>query len=206
MKKITLTIVGMLSFFFVSAQNNSGWGLKVGLSYNINSSTKFDEGGKTFSGKKQNTGYILGAFYKTSYYEYDLYFQPEFLFSRYTNELSGLRDKTSSLIKTTNFNENNLEVNLLIGKRFAKILRVKAGPSGIWSLTNQKENDISTDFKPFRIGYQLGVGAEVGPVGLDLAYRGSFKGDNGYINLIDGHKINLDQRLSQFVITLGIQL
>lgn len=173
------------------------FGPKVGVS---STSLKFEE--NEIEGGSNQTGFHLGAFARLG--GGGFFVQPEVLFTQ-----------TSGDFKYNGFDPggdpdfeaefNRLDVPVMVGFKLFKFLRVQAGPIASISLKTDISNageaiqDIDTNSATF--GYQAGLGVDIGNLILDAKYEG---GLNGVINSIGD--FNTDQRLNQFVLSLGFKL
>jgi len=131
------------------------------------------------------------------------YLQPELLFSSSGGEIQ-VMDASLSLDETRELSFKKLEVPVLFGKKFAKVVRVNVGPSFNYLLKAESKVgsaaaiDVKNDYKSATVGYQAGVGLDLGPIVLDLKYGGSLGklGDS-----VGGY--NTDQRQSTWILALG---
>lgn len=129
--------------------------------------------------------------------------QPELLFSSSGGEIK-VTDASMSLDETRELSFKKLEVPVLFGKKFAKVVRVNVGPSFNYLLKAESKVgsaaaiDVKNDYKNATVGYQAGVGLDLGPIVLDLKYGGSLSklGD-----AVGGY--NTDQRQSTWILALG---
>ena len=104
---------------------------------------------------------------------------------------------------------NKLEIPLLIGKRFFKVFRVNAGP--IFTLLINEDitqstayEKIESNYKDTTVGAQIGAGLDLAILTVDLRY------EMGLQSITDGITIgentfNADQRLNQFLLSVGIK-
>ena len=99
---------------------------------------------------------------------------------------------------------NRLDLPFLIGYELLSI-RVIAGPVFSQILSSDSELDdrpeISRDFKDFSLGFQLGLGVDFNRFLLDFRYEriGNLEEET----LIQGQRIDLKSRVTQFTLTLG---
>lgn len=130
------------------------------------------------------------------------YLQPELLFSSTGGEIR-VTDVSASLDETRELSFKKLDVPVLFGKKFAKVVRINAGPAFSYLLKAESTvggvtTDVKNNYKDASVGYQAGVGVDLGPLVLDLKYEGSLSklGDS-----VGGY--NTDQRQSMWVFALG---
>ncbi|WP_448520201.1 outer membrane beta-barrel protein [Rhodoflexus sp.] len=102
-----------------------------------------------------------------------------------------------------NYNINRLDLPVLIGFSFAKVMRVNGGPvlsaiAGNNTTVNEKLNNAT-------VGLQLGIGLDIGKLGIDARYEGSFSSVSNQLNL-GSLSFPADQRIRQFMLSLSYSL
>jgi hypothetical protein len=102
-----------------------------------------------------------------------------------------------------NYNINRVDVPILVGFSTLKVLRVNGGPvisaiAGNNTTVNQKLNSAT-------VGLQLGVGLDVGKLGIDARYEGSFSNISNSLSL-GGFTFPADQRIRQYMVSLSYRL
>jgi hypothetical protein len=173
------------------------FGPKIGVS---STSLKFND--DEIEGGDNQTGYHLGAFARIG--GAGFFVQPEVLFTQ-----------TSGDFKYNGFDPggdpdfqaefNRLDVPVMIGFKFLKLFRLQAGPIASINLKTDLSNagddiqDVDTNSATF--GYQAGLGIDIGNLIIDAKYEG---GLNGVIKSIGD--FSTDQRLNQFVLSVGFKL
>jgi hypothetical protein len=190
MKKYLLSAALLVSIC-ISAKAQFSLGVKGGVDYstintnNLNSSS--------------TAGYQAGAFARIGG---GLYLQPELYLSS-----SGGQFNSSNNVYSGNVHFTNLNVPLLLGKRFgAKNLnfRIMAGPI-YTSVLSQKEsfsqnfNVAYTDFGKYKnstLGFQAGAGIDLGALTADLRYEG------GLTNINE----NYGQRQKLWALSVGFKI
>lgn len=191
-----LNYLFILVFVFIAplqlyAQQGSGLGLKFGTNYNT-SGKYFKDAGQVWKEPFGNVGYHAGLFYTMN--SYDIYLRPEAVF-------------TETRFQTVNGEAftQRIDVPVLVGIRFFKILTAFGGPSVHYTLEDNFLPSQSAEFnKRLRLGYQFGFGVAIGPVGLDLRYEREF----------NDQRINLDRilgadksfRSEQIVLALSLRI
>jgi hypothetical protein len=142
----------------VNAQHGTGFGLKAGMNYNT-SGKYFKDAGEIFSNPGENRGYHVGVFYQLT--SYDIALRPELIFT-----------KTEFETNLGEVNYQRLDLPILVKMNFFKYIGFQFGPSLHYTL---KENfSWPGSFEPtdpFGLGFQLGLGVNIGPVGLDLRFE-----------------------------------
>lgn len=196
MKKIALLL---LFGFFASASYSQDFsiGPKIGVS---STSLKFDD--NEINGGSNQTGFHIGAFARIG--GVGFFVQPEVLFTQ-----------TKGDFKYNGFNPggnpdfeaefNRLDVPVMVGVKMFKILRLQAGPIASINLKTDLINAGNTvqnvETKSATLGYQAGVGLDIGNLIIDAKYEG---GLNGVVQSIGG--FSTDQRINQWVLSLGFRL
>jgi Outer membrane protein beta-barrel domain len=130
-------------------------------------------------------GYVFGAYARIGR---KLYFGPEVYVASKggTIDLSKTditdpgKPKITDLVRVS---YTNIDIPLLVGYRFLKVLRVNAGPVASLNVgSNQKlaealkfytNNNLTDTFNKATFSYQVGAGLDVRKLGLDVRYEGS---------------------------------
>jgi hypothetical protein len=142
----------------VHAQQGSGFGFKGGMNYNT-SGKYFKDAGQIFSNPGENLGYHLGIFFQLS--SYDISLRPEMIYTKSQFETN---------LGSVDYQKVDLPV--LVKMRLFKVIGFSIGPSLHYTFDEQfskPENFQKTD--PFGLGFQMGLGVNIGPVGLDLRFE-----------------------------------
>jgi hypothetical protein len=159
MKKIGLTLLCLFSFTALSySQQGSGFGFKGGMNYNT-SGKYFKDAGQIFTKPGENVGYHVGVFYQLN--SYDIALRPELIFTQNRFE--------TSLGKVE---YQRVDLPVLVKMRFFQIIGFSIGPSLHYTLEEKFSNpDLFESTDPFGLGFQMGLGVNIGPVGLDLRFE-----------------------------------
>jgi hypothetical protein len=196
MKKLALLLfLGFLAS--ASYSQDFSIGPKLGVS---STTLKFDE--NAIEGGSNQTGFHIGAFARIG--GAGFFVQPEVLFTQ-----------TKGDFKYNGFNPggspdfeaefNRLDVPVMVGIKMFKILRLQAGPIASINLqtdiTNAGNAIQDVEIKSATLGYQAGVGLDIGNLIIDAKYEG---GLNGVVQKIGG--LSTDQRINQWVLSLGFRL
>jgi hypothetical protein len=158
-KKSALLII-MSLFLGISAhsQQGSGFGFKGGMNYNT-SGKYFKDAGQIFSNPSENMGYHLGIFFQLS--SYDISLRPEMIYTK---------SKFETSLGAVDYQKVDLPV--LVKMRLFKVIGFSIGPSLHYTFDEKfsiPENFQKTE--PFGLGFQMGLGVNIGPVGLDLRFE-----------------------------------
>jgi hypothetical protein len=159
MKKVALTFVCFLSFAILGfAQQGSGFGFKGGMNYNT-SGKYFKDAGDIFARPGENVGYHVGVFYQLN--SYDIALRPELIFTQ--NQFETDLGKVEY---------QRVDLPILVKMRFFQIIGFSIGPSLHYTLEEKfSKPDLFETTDPFGLGFQMGLGVNIGPVGLDLRFE-----------------------------------
>jgi hypothetical protein len=220
MKKIILTIA-LLGFTLNSSAQDFSWGPKLSISspsFKLQDVTSIEDGPdaiKLLEDTDPVLGYQMGLFARLSIL--GIYVQPEILFSNSKSEISYsvLLDELDEGSRETIVGEvklNRIDIPVMFGKRFLKILRVNAGPVFTLPLNDDISlegldaaiEDVQTNYKKATVGAQIGAGLDLSILTIDVRY------EMGLQSISDGITIgettfNPDQRLNQFLVSVGIK-
>ena len=214
MKKIFLCLTLALITYNSNAQDFS-WGPKISLtspSLNLSDVNEIQTVSETIDlleDTDATIGYQFGLFARASLL--GVYIQPEVLLSNSNSEIkyNDLSDSENPMEIVGEVRLNKLEIPVLIGKRFFKVLRVNAGP--IFTLLINEDitqssdyEKIESNYKDSTVGAQIGAGLDLAILTVDLRY------EMGLQSITDGITIgentfNADQRLNQFLLSVGIK-
>jgi hypothetical protein len=126
------------------------------------------------------TGFVGGVFVR---FGSDIFIQPELLLSQKGGAFNVFRNGVGNDKNTVNVRFTNLDVPVLVGIRIGDVLRINAGPIASLRLAEngglrEALNDLGAtsvedNFKQAALGYQAGVGFDIGNLSLDLRYEGN---------------------------------
>jgi hypothetical protein len=102
-----------------------------------------------------------------------------------------------------NYNINRVDVPVLVGFSMLKVLRVNGGP--VISATAGNNTTVNQKLNSATVGLQLGVGLDVGKLGIDARYEGSFSNISNDLTL-GGFTFPADQRIRQYMVSLSYRL
>ncbi len=198
MKKLVLIVLVTLSSLSLYAQKN-GVGIKAGLS-----STQVDFKSEQFVPSDAQMGYHLGVFARFG--GVGFFVQPEVLFTQTSGKFK-LELPPVSSISSTQYEAkfNRLDVPLMAGFRMLKVIRIMAGPIASFNIDSSLKDAGTTvqniDFKKATLGYQTGVGVDLG----NLTFEGKYEGGLSRFTENVG-SYTADNRLNQWVLSVGIKL
>ena len=191
----------MVIFFAANVQAQS---LEAGVKAGINVSTLSKA--PNLGDANSTTGFVFGGFVRTS--AAGFFIQPEVLF---TQRRGVFTDDSTKLTVTNTL--TYLDVPVLFGYKLA-VFRFSAGPNFQFLMSaNQDAPDILKDpnfskdnFNAASVGFQVGVGVNLGKINLDARYDGSI-GDLGKtITTASGKQVSYSTRANMFQLTIGYRI
>ncbi len=197
MKKLALIVLVTLSSLSLYAQKN-GVGIKAGLS-----STQVDFEGEQLIPSDAQMGYHLGVFARFG--GVGFFVQPEVLFTQTSGQF--LEISSLSSIPPINYEAkfNRLDVPVMAGFRMLKVIRIMAGPIASFNIDSSLKDAGTTvqniDFKKGTLGYQTGVGVDLGNLSIEGKYEG---GLSKFTENVGSY--TADNRLNQWVLSVGFKL
>ena len=200
MKKLALIVLVTLSSLSLYAQKN-GVGIKAGLS-----STQVDFEGEQLVPSDAQLGYHVGVFARFG--GVGFFVQPEVLFTQTTGKFKLESPPISSISSTLSLYEakfNRLDVPVMAGFRLLKIIRIMAGPIASFNIDSSLKDAgttiQNTDFKKATLGYQTGVGVDLGSLSIEGKYEG---GLSKFTENVGSY--TADNRLNQWVLSVAFNL
>ncbi|MEO9511308.1 MAG: outer membrane beta-barrel protein [Flavobacteriaceae bacterium] len=203
MKKTLLIAVLTLMGSAVFAQSGSGFGIKAGLSYNKNGDligSIGDAGQNITEGAEGKTGFHVGFWGKLDFPK--IYLRPELVYSK---------TKSSYNVEgaSSDYDISKIDLPVLLGYKLVGPLHIFAGPAFQYTLKNDlgdlEVEDVENDFS---IGLNVGLGVNLGKVGVDVRYeRGFSENEAEFIgNNITDISGRVDSRPSQVIFALSLKL
>jgi hypothetical protein len=198
MKK--LLIIAFLSLSFSGFAQEFTLGPKFGLS-----STKVDFERENFIPGDAQTGYHVGLFTRISFGGF--FIQPEALYTKTNGSFQINSPQPGGGTGTSTFSEdfNRLDIPVMLGFRFFKFLRLQAGPIASIDINSDLRDASNTiqevDYEKATLGYQAGIGLDIGNFILDAKYESSLSSITGNIGGFE-----TDQRINQFILSVGFKL
>ena len=179
-------------------------GPKIGIS---SSSIKVKDVESIASGNS-SVGFHAGLFSRITIAGF--YVQPELTFTSAGGEIKYSDSGNGNLDQITELTYNKLDVPVMLGMRFAKFLRINAGPSFSLILSEDARNkgtvdEVKSNYKNATVGYQAGVGLDIGKITLDLRYEGGLSKLGDEINIAN-ESFATDMRNNLWLFSLGLKL
>ena len=183
----------LTSMFTVVAQS-AKFGIKGGLNFGTTGDITTISN-QSFSGENR-VGYHIGLLGQFKFS--GIFLQPEFVFTQLTSEFESGID--------ANYNASQLDIPVLVGFDIAGPINIKAGPAFQLQLSNDFEGAsiaVSDPENSFTLGYQLGVGLQLGRLGIDLRYESAFSENNALLTQDVLAFANLDIRPSLWLVSVS---
>ena len=204
MKRIIL--ISSLAILFLNLSAQMDFGIKGGLNIsNVKASEIVTDDYRINPAASGNLGYHVGGFLRASLV--GIFIQPELYFSSLSSEfkvedLSG----TGTAEQLVKQKIGRIDVPVLVGVKLGTF-RLGLGPVGSIIVSDKSDlNDITgyeATLKSATFGYQIGAGVDIWKIGIDLRYEGNLTKLGDHLD-IGGQTINLDNRVRQIIISLGI--
>ena len=204
MKRIIL--ISSLAILFLSSSAQIDFGIKGGLNIsNVKASEILTDDYRINPAASGNLGYHVGGFLRASLV--GIFIQPELYFSSISNEykvedLSG----TGTAEQLVKQKIGRIDVPVLVGVKLGTF-RLGLGPVGSIIVSDKSDLTDITGYeaalKSATFGYQIGAGLDIWKIGIDLRYEGNLSKLGDHLD-IGGQTINLDHRVRQIIISLGI--
>jgi hypothetical protein len=204
MKRIIL--ISSLAILFLNLSAQMDFGIKGGLNIsNVKASEILTDDYRINPAASGNLGYHVGGFFRASLL--GIFIQPELYFSSIATEykvedLSG----TGTAEQLVKQKIGRIDVPVLVGVKLGTF-RLGLGPVGSIIVSDQSDLDDITGYeatlKSATFGYQLGAGVDIWKISIDLRYEGNLTKLGDHLD-IGGQTINLDNRVRQIIISLGI--
>lgn len=201
MKKILLVFLLTVGFAQLSnAQIN--FGIKGGLNYNSNGDLSEVKtlGNDVLSGGKSKSGFHAGVWFRGKIPIIGLYLRPEIVYTQVKSEYV-----YNNISRPYDFKK--IDVPVLLGKKIFGVGNVFIGPSFQYILDdNFSFAGLTADeFDKFSVGMQMGVGIELGKIGLDVRWERGLSSTEA--NFVDNNtNINIDNRTNQIIFGLSLRL
>lgn len=195
MKKFIFTLIGMMVMISVKSQDFS-IGPKLGVSQaNISVS------GDDFISGDNSLGYHLGLFVRMG--GSSIFIQPEFLYTNTGGSFVQKQANGTDISIDANF--NRVDIPFMFGFKLADFFRIQAGPVASilidYKIEDALQVPLEVDYNTSTIGYQAGIGLDIGNLILDLKYENSL----GKISR-STTAFPTDQRQNQIILSAGFRL
>lgn len=196
MKKLLFTFA-FLSFALSAFSQDFAIGPKVGISQ-----TKLDLSKEYLKSGDAKFGYHVGLFARVGLGGF--FVQPELLYTQ-TKARFSFEEMGSQPSNEYESSFNRLDVPVMLGFKLFNVVRLQAGPIASFNVNSELKNageDVrDVDFKKSTLGYQAGLGLDIGNLIIDAKYESAL---GNISNSVGGYET--DHRLNQWILSLGFRL
>ena len=156
-------------------------------------------------------GFHAGAFVRISFV--GLYLQPEVLFTSSGGRIEVRDEVEDTFEEIQELNYNKIDVPIMVGAKLGDVLRINAGPIFSYILEEDARSEgavntaqeVSTDYENATVGYQVGIGLDIGKIVIDARYEDNLSKLGDSVRF--GSKtFDTDYRNSQYTVSLGFML
>ncbi len=204
-KLVTLLLMSLLTSSLSFSQIR--FGISGGInSSKMNSSTEVNTGDfKITCPNYSLIGYHVGLISQINLSGF--FIQPELLYSSIHNDLEVYDLNSANPDQATAVKQklNRIDIPVMVGFKL-KILKLEAGPVASFVISSNSDLQTFTEYdmqwNKATIGYQAGIGLDVGKMALDVKYEGSLSKLGSGID-IGNTTTSFDTRLNQIIVSLG---
>lgn len=191
-------LLALCAFCSVAHAQSFQMGIKAGLNQGSLSKNPNNDAAKSTS------GFVAGAFARAKLLGF--YVQPELLFSQRRGVFS------DSAGRTTTTTLSYIDIPVLAGFKVL-VFRINAGPNFQFLVgANQSgsgtrdANFSKSNFNSAVVGFQAGIGADLGPIQIDVRYDGSIGNLGKSVVNSSGQKVDYSTRSNMYQITVGYRI
>lgn len=188
----------ILIFVFLMAGSLSAQDFSIGPKFGV-SQANIEVNGDGFKAGDDKMGYHVGMFVRMG--GASIFVQPEFLYTSTGGFI--IDENNNATIETT---INRLDIPMMVGFKVLRFFRFQAGPIASILLDQSFGEDPiaatqNIDYRSSTIGYQAGIGLDLGNLILDAKYESSLGKIAGSVAGFE-----TDQRQTQLVVSAGFRL
>jgi hypothetical protein len=201
MKTKNLLIAAFIMTLSLSARAQMSYGLRVGIS---SSNIKLENSSSAdykIDYSRGDIGYHFGVIAKLKIVKF--FVQPELLFSTAKVDMSYTGSDDSTRLGRQVF--NSLDLPIMVGIKLSAF-KLEVGPVGTLLLSTKSslldEQNVDQDLNNMTIGYQAGIGVELGGLIIDAKYQGNLSKLGTGMD-IGNTTVNFDQRMNQWIVSVG---
>jgi hypothetical protein len=205
MKTKNLVLIASILFISFTLNAQIKFGLRAGLSSSNIKLKDYTASGYKLEYNKGQYGYHFGVISRIKILK--LFVQPEVLFSTSKTDILyiDLKDPQKPVRTYGRQNFNKIDIPVMVGFKVA-IFKLEVGPVATFMLNTKSdlldEKKVEQNMKGATVGYQAGIGVELSSLLLDFKYEGNLSKLGSSMEK-DGTTINFDQRMSQFLFSIG---
>jgi hypothetical protein len=204
MKAKKLILIAVITSFAFSVHAKINIGIRAGISSSTVKLKDYNNADYQLGYKSGDLGYHFGVIGQVKVLKF--FVQPELLFSVAKTAVT-YKDLTGSN-DTLQYGKQafyKLDLPIMVGIKL-RALKLQVGPVVTWQISSKStlldKYNINPDLKAATIGYQAGIGLELGSLLLDVKYEGSLSKLGAGMN-IGGTQVNFDQRMSAWIGSIG---
>lgn len=193
-KTLLLAVCAMLSMT-AFAQTDSEFGIKAGLNYNGNGNY-IESVGDAAREPDKNIGYHAGIYGKIKVLRF--YVRPELFYTKTKSDYNG-----------DSFDMSKLDLPVLVGAKVIGPVHAFAGPAFQYILNSEFDgiaiNEIENNFS---VGAHLGIGVNLGKLGVDVRYERGFSDNEARFintNVTDLPNSKIDTRPEQVILSASFK-
>jgi Outer membrane protein beta-barrel domain len=207
MKRIIFFALCLAITHFSASAQSFKWGVKLGISTpDIKPSDVLGIKAGTDSIKigDANYGFHFGTFVRLGLAKF--YIQPELNLnsSKVTYNVKAIKAGALDSVRKESF--LNLDIPVLLGVKLSSF-RLNGGPVAHLHLSSTSDlikiNTYQAKFEQLKWGYQLGLGADFGKLGIDLRYEGNFDKFGDHIT-VGGNAFSFDKNPSRLLASFAL--
>ncbi len=145
---------------------------------------------------KEKAGFHAGVY--GQFEVVGIFLRPELLYTELNTEYKDFEYKMSKI-----------DAPILLGVNILGPLNIKAGPSFQYIMKNELEGsnfEIGDVDKKITVGYELGLGVDLGRIGFDARYEGAFQENSAAGQTAADYNFKIDSRPSQWILSLSYEL
>lgn len=198
MKK--LMIVALMFMGVTTWAQNAEFGIKGGFNYGATGD--YENFGQvagdasTIVQGKEKAGWHAGFY--GQFEVAGIFLRPELLYTELNTDY-----------KDFNYRLTKIDAPVLVGVNVIGPLNIKAGPSFQYIMKNELEDtsfEIGDVDKKITVGYELGLGIDLGRIGFDARYEGAFQENDAIGQAATDNNFKIDSRPSQWILSLSYEL
>lgn len=198
MKK--LLIVALMFMGVSTWAQNAEFGIKGGFNYGATGDyenfSQVASDASTIVQGKEKAGWHAGFY--GQFEVAGIFLRPELLYTELNTDY-----------KDFNYKLTKIDAPVLVGVNIIGPLNIKAGPSFQYIMKNELEDtsyEIGDVDKKITVGYELGLGIDLGRIGFDARYEGAFQENDAFGQAAADNNFKIDSRPSQWILSLSYDL
>jgi hypothetical protein len=204
-------LIFILPLFFLMASSALAQGFKIGPKVGVvSANTSLRENFDQVKAGEAVYGFQGGLFSRIELGA--LHIQPEILLTSTGSRVNLMED---SYNKVLNYEYSRLDVPVLVGLKLFNFLRIQGGIVTTMMLNadikdydaDNFKSELINGYKKSTMGYQTGVGFDIGKMTFDLRYEGSLSKYSDTITIpATNEAFSTDHRSNQLIFSIGYSL